>query len=1127
MYSKRSVQIKKYLPVKYKGTQQYTVVSAVYNVEKYLNDYFSSLTKQSLNFKKHIQLVLVDDGSIDSSAEIIRKWQKKFPQNIHYFYKENGGQASARNLGLQHVETEWVTFIDPDDFVSPNYFWETDKVLDLEKEVALVSVPIAVYKENIGSYAYDTAPLSYCFKDKIKKIRINELENKIQLSVCTAFFKTEVIQKNGLYFDENIKPSFEDGKFVVDYFLIQENKYIYFLDKVYYFYRTRQDGSSTTNTQWQKKEKYIDVFKHGYIIMFENYMRKYGKIPLNIQFTFLYFAIQYVKLIVKNNHAINFLTNSEKKEFLSLFYKCFEYIDKKTIMRFHLHGCSVFYKSGMINIFKNEEVDFMMLYFDKIDYSTNLVEIYFYAKSDVYMEYFVDGKYSSPVFRKEKNYSFLDKNFINEYRIWIPISKSSMELKIKSNVIVKIVFNKQEFIEKIPLNIIKKDISIHVAGNPWIFIDKETKADDNAEHLYRYIAENYPKQPIYFVLNKNSVDWIRLQEDNFNLLEFDSPLFKQTYKKASVIFSSHSDKYFTEYFGRDTLKNKRFVFLQHGVIMHDLSEWLNNVPKMDIFCTSTIPEYTFIGGEKSPYKYSHEVRLTGLARHDALMRKAEKYSSSKNIVIMPTWRNHVVGSLIPGKVTRKFNPDFKNTDYFKHWYEFLHSNEVKRILDEYGYTLTFIPHPNIIDYLSLFELPSYIESPINKKDFSIQDYLAKSCLLITDYSSITFDMAFLERSTLYYQFDAETFFSGSHTSNQGYFDYGRDGFGSVSHNLQELLDDLKKFIENNGKVSEPYKTRLKNLYPNRDGKNCERIYNEVISLQRPNLTIDKNRLSILKDMINRAENNCVWDIVAHQISYLFGMQMHQDEKKNYQARYLNALFMSNKLLELLAFLEQYPDLLVSFDYWQAKVNLQIGNPKQAVKFFAQSDTASVEEQLTALLAAAYIKHKPSFEKLIDRLKIQDLLPYQQLMIKLAGEVYRSKYFTALSLIELLLEQMDNHIKDIFKLELLAAYLNMDINHLDGAHKYLVRYEQHKRNDPACRIAIARLAKFKNNDAKLFDQLNKAFQANLLLIPEDLVPDYLKHLYSLGNSNAIYYLVNQFMEKYPTNEGIKLYSIIHH
>ena len=323
MYKKRTTQIKKYIPIKRTGKNQYTIVSAVYNVEKYLDDFFSSLTKQRLNFKKHIQVILVDDGSSDKSAKVIQKWQQKFPQNIRYFHKENGGQSSARNLGLQYVETEWVTFIDPDDFVSPNYFWEIDKVLHLEKEVTLISVPIAVYKENTGSYSYDTAPLSYCFKDNIKKIRINDLKNKIQLSVCTALFKTKVIQNNGLYFDEKIKPSFEDGKFVADYFLAQTNEYIYFLDTVYYFYRTREDGSSTTNTQWQKKEKYIDVFKYGYLVMFENYMKKYNNIPLNIQFTFLYFAIQYIKLLIKNEQAISFLTNYEKEEFLRLVYTCF------------------------------------------------------------------------------------------------------------------------------------------------------------------------------------------------------------------------------------------------------------------------------------------------------------------------------------------------------------------------------------------------------------------------------------------------------------------------------------------------------------------------------------------------------------------------------------------------------------------------------------------------------------------------------------------------------------------------------------------------------------------------------------------------------------------------------------
>ena len=1121
MYNKRSTQIKKYLPIKHNGAQQYTVISAVYNVEKYLNDYFSSLTKQSLNFKKHIQLILVDDGSIDRSAEIIKQWQTRFPKNIHYFYKENGGQASARNFGLQHVRTEWVTFIDPDDFVSPNYFWEIDKVLHLEKEVTLISTPIAIYKENTGSYSYDTAPLSYCFKDNIKKIRINDLKNKIQLSVCTALFKTKVIQNNGLYFDEKIKPSFEDGKFVVDYFLAQENEYIYFLNTVYYFYRTREDNSSTTNTQWKKKEKYTDVFEYGYIVMFKNYMKKYGKIPLNIQFTFLYFAIQYIKLLIKNDQAINFLTNYERNKFLRLFYKCFEYIDRKTIMQFHLHGCSFFYKLGMINLFKNENIDFTMVYIDKIDYLNNLIEIYFYEKDDVHMEYYINGKYSFPVFRKEKSYSFLDGFFINEYRIWIPIDESSTILEIKSKSIVKITYNKQEYTGQFLLNTNIKNNPISITKKPWIFIDKETKADDNAEHLYRYIAKEHPSQPIYFVLNKNSIDWSRLKNSNFNLLEFDSSLFKRIYEESSVIFSSHCDKYFTEYFGRDTLKDKKFVFLQHGVIMHDLSEWLNNVPKIDIFCTSTIPEYNFIGGEKSPYKYSYEVKLTGLARHDMLMRKAKKYSSSKNILIMPTWRNYVVGSLKPGKVTRELNPDFKDTDYFKHWYKFLHSHEVKRILDDYGYTFTFIPHPNITDYLSLFNLPNYIESPINTGDFSIQDYLAKSCLLITDYSSITFDMAFLERCTLYYQFDADTFFSGNHTSKQGYFDYKRDGFGPISYNLQELLDNLQKFIKDRKKIHEPYTPRFKSLYPNRDGKNCKRIYDEVISLQQPTLVVDKNRLSLLKDMINRSESIHAWNLVTNRIQALLDTgHLNTKETADYRHRYLNALFENKQFDTLQNLLPDYPN---TAGYWQAKMDLCIGNAVKGAEFFAVHDQIGTQEDiLAALLAASFNQEQTLSEKLFARIGTNLPDSYKPLLT-VAQKLLEQNYFMALALLRTYIDSLDNHEKSRLKPELLASYLCMKLGNLQGAHQYLVAFEKHTQNDPSCRIAIARLAKLRGDSEKLFTQLNRAFEENLLLIPEDLTVNYLKKMYDTGNTDGEAYLLAQLRQKYPENQSLALYE----
>lgn len=69
-------------------------------------------------------------------------------------------------------------------------------------------------------------------------------------------------------------------------------------------------------------------------------------------------------------------------------------------------------------------------------------------------------------------------------------------------------------------------------------MDRDNQADDNAEHLYRYISENHPEQDIYFALKKTSSDWKRLEQDGFNLLEFGSSAFESKLKdcaKSSVV----------------------------------------------------------------------------------------------------------------------------------------------------------------------------------------------------------------------------------------------------------------------------------------------------------------------------------------------------------------------------------------------------------------------------------------------------------------------------------------------------------------------------------------------------------------------------------------------------------------
>lgn len=96
-----------------------SVIVPVYNTEKYLNRCLDSLVTQTL---EEIEVVAIDDGSTDKCSQILDEYQTKYPEKMKVVHKENGGQASARNLALQLCEGEYIGFLDSDDFVKENMF---------------------------------------------------------------------------------------------------------------------------------------------------------------------------------------------------------------------------------------------------------------------------------------------------------------------------------------------------------------------------------------------------------------------------------------------------------------------------------------------------------------------------------------------------------------------------------------------------------------------------------------------------------------------------------------------------------------------------------------------------------------------------------------------------------------------------------------------------------------------------------------------------------------------------------------------------------------------------------------------------------------------------------------------
>ena len=129
----------------------------------------------------------------------------------------------------------------------------------------------------------------------------------------------------------------------------------------------------------------------------------------------------------------------------------------------------------------------------------------------------------------------------------------------------------------------------YLSDGSWLLMDRETKADDNAEHFYRYMMRHHPEQTCYFVLNKTAPDWDRLKQEGFKLVEFGGSEYEHHLRKAEKIISSHLEKHINNYFGDLYEHSKKFVFLQHGVTQNDLSAWFNTKTNLHCFITTATP----------------------------------------------------------------------------------------------------------------------------------------------------------------------------------------------------------------------------------------------------------------------------------------------------------------------------------------------------------------------------------------------------------------------------------------------------------------------------------------------------------------------------------------------------------
>lgn len=850
------------IDVKKQAKYKYSIVSAVYNIARYLNQFFESIEAQTVDFTSSVQLVMVDDGSVDESAAIIKKWAALYPKNIKYVYQQNGGQGAARNLGIEYAKNEWITFIDPDDFLDPEYFEKIDNAIakhSATEDLKALCANYIFYYEDVDVFS-DTHPLRYRFASDKNIVSIHKMDKNISLNVNSVFYKRARLLEKDIRFNALIRPGFEDSHFTNNYFLSLDQGMIAFVPGAKYYYRKRQDGSSTLDTAWSHAGRYDTQIRLGNLGIIEESIRRFGMVLPFIQRTVLYDLSWHFKRLINHEEKLAHLTSEQKDTYRSLVAEVMSHISIETIMSFDLSGIWFYQKVGLLNLYKNYTPDFNIVYVDAMDQTKNLVKIrYFTAQLNNVEQFLFDGSSSVPVFSKTRSHTFLGQFFVYERIVWLAIGDHArMDINVGTKTRVSIggkqhhkgvalkevrsQFNKRRLNDaSLPKDVLDLRAattsaeSVRRYGDCWLFMDRDVKADDNAEHLYEYITAHHPDILCYYIISKSCADWCRLEAKGFNLIEFDSLEHKSALVNAAHFISSHADEYIFSGVNKKPLvdlASYRFTFLQHGVTKDDLSSWLNS-KTIDCFVTATVPEANSIADDGN-YKFSRkDVFLTGFPRHDRL--RSLSYLEEKSILIMPTWRNSLVGAATGNGNEREVNPNFSDSQFAQQWKSFLHS-DILLDCSKRGYKVIFAPHINLAPYIGAFDLPSHVDLYTNEGDESLQYLIARTKILVTDYSSIAFEVAALFRSVIYFQFDAAEVFGGQHTYQPGYYKYEQDGFGPICVNVTEACEELSASIERDGMPSSDYMLRMQRTFAFNDQGNCLRTFNAIESLDRSTVT---------------------------------------------------------------------------------------------------------------------------------------------------------------------------------------------------------------------------------------------------------------------------------------------------
>lgn len=242
-----------------------SIIIPMYNVEKYLKDCLESVVNQTL---KSVEVILIDDGSTDGTANIAQQYQEKY-DFIKIFYQQNKGQSAARNVGIEQATGEYIYFLDSDDFIEIDSMERLYNIAN-EENLGLILFNGISFSEDYQ--INETQKKHYKKKNEYSNVKsgthiFNELvRNKdYTCSPCLLFINKTILINNNMRFLEGIIQ--EDELFT--YVLLKNSLKVRCVNMTFFHRRIRINSTTTAPNFGKKFNGYYKVSIEMWKIIYE------------------------------------------------------------------------------------------------------------------------------------------------------------------------------------------------------------------------------------------------------------------------------------------------------------------------------------------------------------------------------------------------------------------------------------------------------------------------------------------------------------------------------------------------------------------------------------------------------------------------------------------------------------------------------------------------------------------------------------------------------------------------------------------------------------------------------------------------------------------------------------------